>query len=238
MPVYSFNLREGSYFLGQIANMFLPGSLVQINSGNGQAIVTVTTSKIYTDDERKAFGRLMHSMKKPDHNGGQARGGPVQQQQHGGQASGGHAQQQQHGGQAPAYHQGQVQPQQHGHAQLQQRGGQAQQCKFQPQQRGPAQTPRGGHVQQRGPNSPPAQTPRIPVHVAPPIARGGQVHVTHVAHGGESEHSIRREGNHVHGGGRAQIMLTQGAWECSESRVPVTNKDGFEWCSRTGGWKC
>lgn len=162
---------------------------------------------------------------------------------------------QQHGGQVQPQHRGQVQPQQRGPAQPQQRGpaqpqqrghvqpqqrGPVQQQRGghvqpQPQQRGLAQTPRGGLVQQRGPNSPHVQQ-RIPVHVAPPLARGSQVPVTHVAHGGEGEHSIRRDGNHVRGGG--PIMLTQGAWGCSESHVPVTNKDGFEWCPRTGGWKC
>jgi hypothetical protein len=86
-------------------------------------------------------------------------------------------------------------------------------------------------VQQRGP----VQQQRIPVHVAPPLARGGQVPVTHVARG-EGVHSNHIEGDRVRGG--APIMLTRGAWGCNESHVPVTNEDGFKWCSRTGGWKC
>lgn len=123
---------------------------------------------------------------------------------------------------------GQVQPQQRGPAQQQQHGGQVQ------PQRGHAQQQQRAHAQHqhRSPAS------RIPVHVAPPLARGGQVPVTHVAHGGESEHSIHREGSRVRGGGSSPIILTQGAWGCNESNVPVTNKDGFKRCSRTGGWEC
>lgn len=129
---------------------------------------------------------------------------------------------------SPQPHGGQVQSQQRGPAQPQQR------VHTQPQQKGPAQPQQRVHAQpqHRSPAS------RIPVHVAPPLARGGQVPVTHVAHGGESEHSIRRDGNRVRGGESAPIMLTQGAWKCPKSHVPDTNENGFEWCPRTGGWKC
>ena len=49
-------------------------------------------------------------------------------------------------------------------------------------------------------------------------------------------HSNHIEGNRVRGG--APIILTQGAWGCSKSHVPVTDKHEFKRCSLTDGWEC
>lgn len=216
---------RGGFNIEKLRRRFC-GCTVTLNDDGNNTLIMVDglTVKLSVEAELR-FVETCRTPPSPQPHGGQVQMQPQPQQR-------GHAQPQQHGYQVQLQR-GPAQPQQHG-GQVQPQRGHAQQ---QPQQRGLAQTPRGGHVQpqQKGHVQHQLQhqlqhqpQQRGPVHVAPPIARGGQVHVTHVAHGGESEHSIRRDGNHVHGG----------AWGCSKSHVPVTNEDGFEWCSQTGGWKC